>query len=1136
MLKNVVTQVFGTRFTREIKRMRPIISQIKEHESRLADFPKEALEAQTEKFRAIIAQRTAESEEAVEALREKRRFAENPVRRADLTERIAATEGDLNEALQGVLDEILPEAFATVREACRRLLGSEIEVTGNEMTWDMVPYDVQLIGGIVLHEGKIAEMATGEGKTLVATMPLYLNALPGRGVHLVTVNDYLARRDAQWMGTVFDYLGLTVGVLEDTQPGSVERRAAYQADITYGTNNEFGFDYLRDNMVIELKHRVQRGHAYAIIDEVDSVLIDEARTPLIISGPAGRDERDVYQKHNAQVASIARRQTRIVNRLVAEGAQLLDETEADEDTEQRRDAGLKLLAAQRGAPKNKRLLKLKTRSGVKQLIQRTEADLMREKRLPEIDEMLLYSMDEKGHTIQISEQGLDVLSPDDPETFVVPDISEDVQQVNDDESLTTDEKRGEIERLEREYAEKSEKIHVIHQLVKAYSLYERDVEYVVENGEVVIVDEHTGRKMHGRRWSDGLHQAVEAKEKVKVRGETQTLATITIQNYFRMYDKVAGMTGTAETEEGEFHAIYGLEVVVIPTNRPVRRLDHDDVIFQTRKEKYAALIDEIERINGEGLPILVGTTSVEVSEVIARMLKRRGLAHEVLNAKQHAREAEIVRNAGQPGAITIATNMAGRGTDIKLASPCVQCDVCGIRSETPAFGRSDEEPDLSRAEIKERGCEKEPPCGLQILGTERHQSRRIDRQLRGRSGRQGDPGASLFFLSLEDDLMRLFMHERVAKIMDRLGVQEGEVISHPWITKSVERAQKRVEIQNFDARKRLLDYDDVMNQQREVVYDLRLYALEGGEDLKGETWEMVEEGLREEMDAYVPEGSTHDQWNLPGLREHLLIEYFLHNDFLPRVGSDAGEASGAAAASGTGRASEAVKDASADHWAGTNELYEAVLDSAREQFRAKLESFGEMWEQVLRFVVLSVLDQKWKDHLYDLDHLRSSIQFRSWGQKDPLVEYKREAYEMFVSLITDIRKTVANRFFRARIEVRPPVQPRPLQITGMSGPVGAAAGAGAGGAPPGRGAAAGPGTAPGEPRAAEPAFSATGVAASAAVQELTPDDTAARAALRAGQQPRRTGTPVTATKPPGRNQPCPCGSGRKYKKCCGRPG
>ena len=1123
MLKNVVTQVFGTRFTREMKRMRPIVDQIKEHESRLADFSEEALKAQTGRFRDIISERTSEFEDAVEALREKRRYTENPARRADLTERIAATEGELNEAIQAVLDEILPEAFATVREACRRLLDSKIIVTGNDMVWDMVPYDVQLIGGIVLHQGKIAEMATGEGKTLVATMPLYLNALPGRGVHLVTVNDYLARRDAQWMGTVFGYLGLTVGVLEDTDPGSEERRAAYLADLTYGTNNEFGFDYLRDNMVIELRQRVQRGHAYAIIDEVDSVLIDEARTPLIISGPAGRDERDVYKKHNAQVAALARKQTRIVNRLVAEGTQMLDAAEEEEDQEQRWEAGLKLLAAQRGAPKNKRLLKLKTRSGVKQLIQRTEADLMREKRLPEIDEMLLYSMDEKGHTIQISEQGLDVLSPDDPEAFVVPDISEDVKRVEDDESLTTDRKREEIERLEREYAEKSEKIHVIHQLVKGHSLYERDVEYVVEGGDVIIVDEHTGRKMHGRRWSDGLHQAVEAKENVKVRGETQTLATITIQNYFRMYDKLAGMTGTAETEEGEFHSIYGLEVVVIPTNRPVRRVDHDDVIFQTKKEKYGALIEEIERVNEQGLPILVGTTSVEVSEIISRMLKRRGLAHEVLNAKQHEREAVIVQNAGQPGAITIATNMAGRGTDIKLASPCVQCDVCGIRSETPAFGQADEEADLSRAEIRERGCEEEPPCGLQILGTERHQSRRIDRQLRGRSGRQGDPGASLFFLSLEDDLMRLFMHERVARIMDRLGVEEGEVISHPWITKSVERAQKRVETQNFDARKRLLDYDDVMNQQREVIYDLRLYALEGGEDLKGETWEMIEEAIREEMDEYVPSESPHDQWDLAGLREHLLIEYFLHNDSLPR----AGEA-----------AADPDKEASADNWAAADRVHEAVLSNALEQYRAKLDSFGEKWEHVLRFIVLSVLDEKWKDHLYDLDHLRSSIQFRSWGQKDPLVEYKKEAYEMFVSLITDIRKTVANRFFRVRIEVRPPVRPRAPQITGMSGPVEPGAGAAGPGQLSGPDAAPGPGRpadAPGELAAREPAFSATGVAASAAVQDLTPDDTAARAALRTGR-PRRTAAPATAAKGPGRNAPCPCGSGKKYKKCHGRPG
>jgi len=1105
MLKDLVTTVFGTRFQREMKRLRPIIDEIKGHEEILADFSEEKLRAQTERFKETIRGRTAELREQVGSLREERRHTEEPAKRADLTQQIADAEDRLHDTLQEVLDELLPEAFATVREACRRLLGTTITVTGNEMTWNMVPYDVQLIGGIVLHQGKIAEMATGEGKTLVATMPLYLNALTGRGAHLVTVNDYLARRDSQWMGTVFDYLGLTVGCIDETQPGTEERRAAYAADITYGTNNEFGFDYLRDNMVIDLRQRVQPAHSYAIIDEIDSVLIDEARTPLIISGPAGRDERDVYKTHNAQVAAMVRKQGQIVNGLIADAGKLLEGLEEEEDAEDRFEAGLKLLAAQRGSPKNKRLLKLLAQTGVKQLVQRTEADMMREKRIPEVDEMLLYSMDEKGHTIQISDQGLDVLSPNDPEAFVVPDISEEVKHVEDDEKLSTDEKRERIEALEREYAEKSEKIHVIHQLVKAHSLYEKDVEYVVESGDVVIVDEFTGRKMHGRRWSDGLHQAVEAKEGVSVRGETQTLATITIQNYFRMYDKLAGMTGTAETEEGEFHEIYGLEVVVIPTNRPVRRMDHDDVIFQTKREKYAALIEEIERLNERGLPILVGTTSVDVSEVISRMLKRRGLQHEVLNAKQHEREAQIVQNAGQPGAITIATNMAGRGTDIKLADPCVKCSVCGIESDKPAFGQVDEEPDMTQAEVKEMGCYEDPPCGLQILGTERHESRRIDRQLRGRSGRQGDPGASLFFLSLEDDLMRLFMPERVAKIMDKLGVEEGEVITHPWITKSIERAQKRVEMQNFEARKRLLEYDDVMNQQREVVYDLRLYALEGGEDLKGETWEMIAEALRTEMEEYVPGGSHQEDWDLPGLRDRLLIEYFLHNEFLPRDRDGA----------------------SADEWEDSEALHQAVLESANEQYHEKLDSFGELWEQALRFIVLSVLDEKWKDHLYDLDHLRSSIHYRSWGQRDPLIEYKKEAYELFVNLIRDIRQTVANRFFRAQIEVRRPVRPRAPRITGMSGPREDEGLGGVRGAPPRE--------APSPEESREPAFSAAGVAASARVDELRPDDSGAKAALATGTV-RAPSEPITAEKEPGRNDPCPCGSGKKYKKCHGALG
>ncbi|MFQ5528888.1 MAG: preprotein translocase subunit SecA, partial [Gemmatimonadota bacterium] len=721
MLKGIINTVMGTRFEREMKKLQPIVNEILEYEQQLATVSEQELKSHTEAFRALIRERTEAIEAEIAERREKRRHTEEPAERERLTHRIAEAEDDLREATDQVLEEILPEAFAVVREACRRLLNSEIEVTGNRLRWEMVPYDVQLIGGIVLHQGNIAEMATGEGKTLVATLPLYLNALPSKGAHLVTVNNYLARRDSQWMGTVYEYLGLTVGCLDDTQPGSQERHAAYACDITYGTNNEFGFDYLRDNMVVRLEDRVQPAHMYAIIDEVDSVLIDEARTPLIISGPVGKaDDQQVYKKFNAQVAALVRKQRNAVNELVAAAEAGWRRLEAEAEDTGEFEVGKYLLAAQRGGPKNKRLLKLLNETGVKQLLLRTEGALLRDKALAEVDEELLYTTDEKGHTIQLSDQGLDVLSPGDPEAFIVPDISEAVKKIEDAEALSVDEKRERIQDLEREYAEKSERIHIIHQLVKAHALYERDVEYVVEGGEVLIVDEFTGRKMTGRRWSDGLHQAVEAKENVSVRGETQTLATITIQNYFRMYDKLSGMTGTAETEESEFHEIYGLEVVVIPTNRPIRRLDDDDLLYRTKREKYAALLEEIERLHTRGLPILVGTTSVDVSETVARMLKRRGLAHEVLNAKQHEREADIVAQAGQPGAITIATNMAGRGTDIKLGASIVKCGVCGIQSNIAAFGQVDEEADLNKDQVKALGCYVDPPCGLQILGTERH--------------------------------------------------------------------------------------------------------------------------------------------------------------------------------------------------------------------------------------------------------------------------------------------------------------------------------------------------------------------------------------------------------------------------------
>ena len=1108
MLKTLVNRVMGTRFEREMKRLQPIVDEIKLHEERLAGVSEDDLKAQTPRFRELIHERTHELEEEIERIRDERRRSEDPVRREALTARLGEAEEELQETTEGVLEEILPEAFATVREACRRMLGSEIVVTGRTMTWDMVPYDVQLIGGIVLHQGKIAEMATGEGKTLVATLPLYLNALPGRGSHLVTVNDYLSRRDSQWMGAVFTWLGLTVGCLDDTRPGSEERRAAYRCDITYGTNNEFGFDYLRDNMVVRVEDRVQRGHNYTIIDEVDSVLVDEARTPLIISGPVGKaDDQQIYKKHNAQVASLVRKQGQIVNELVGEAEKGLKAMEEEAEEASEFQTGKQLLAAQRGAPKNKRLMKLLNETGVKQLVQRSEAALMRDKAMAEVDELLLFTTDEKGHTIQISEKGQDLLSPGDPEAFVVPDISESVKKVEDNEKLSPDDKRDQIQQLERDYAEKSERLHIIHQLVKGHALYEKDVEYVVEGGEVIIVDEFTGRKMTGRRWSDGLHQAVEAKEGVSVRGETQTLATITIQNYFRMYSKLAGMTGTAETEEAEFHEIYGLEVVVIPTNRPIRRMDGEDLLYRTKREKYAALLDEIERMHLRGLPILVGTTSVDVSETLARMLKRRGLAHEVLNAKQHEREAEIVSLAGQPGAITIATNMAGRGTDIKLGAGVVKCGVCGIESNIPAFGQVGESADLTQDQVTTLGCYGDPPCGLQILGTERHESRRIDRQLRGRAGRQGDPGSSSFFLSLEDDLMRLFGTDRVARVMDRLGAEEGEVITHPWMTKSIERAQRRVELQNFEARKRLLEYDDVMNQQREVIYDLRLFALEGGEDLKGETWDMIERSLRIEFARLVEPGSHADDWDLKALRERLLLDYFLVASFLNQDGVSAAEYP----------------------WPDTEALEKAIVDHAHEAYHQKLDSFGDSWERVLSFVVLSVIDEKWKDHLYDLDHLRTSIHYRSYGQRDPLVEYKKEAYESFVDLMADIRRSVASLLFRAQLEARPVL--RAPRVTSMSGPSDVI-GTGVGPNQP----------APVSRRQPAPSMAATGVAATA-MDTAPKSPTGIGSSSAAAEAPEIVGlgagrAPVSAGfdadfEDVGRNDPCPCGSGKKFKKCHG---
>jgi preprotein translocase subunit SecA len=1087
------TRIFGTRFNRELKRIQPIVDAIHEHEARLKDVPDSELQAQTARFRAAIAERTGALHAEVERLKQAKHDCPDPTERAKLGDQLRDAEQAFVTALQKTLDDLLPEAFATVREACRRLLGSEVVVTSHALKWDMVPYDVQLIGGIVLHQGRIAEMATGEGKTLVATLPLYLNALSGRGAHLVTVNNYLARRDSQWMGHLFTWLGLTVGCIDDTQPSTPERRAAYQCDITYGTNNEFGFDYLRDNMVFSLEQRVQRGHVYAIIDEVDSILIDEARTPLIISGPVGAESDEKYALFNAQVVQLVRKQTAIANDLIAQAEPLL----ANPDTTY--EGATLLYKAQLGMPKNKKLLKLLNEQGVKQQVQRVELDRLADRKLPardqkmrHVEDDLYFVMDERGRSVHLTDKGVETMSPEDPALFVVPDISHAIHELEHDPDLSPAEKIERRRTIEGEYAIKSETLHIIHKLLQAHALYEKDVEYVVQDGQVLIVDEFTGRLMAGRRWSDGLHQAVEAKESVAVKEETQTLATITIQNYFRMYEKLAGMTGTAETEETEFHQIYKLDVSVIPTNRPVRRVDKHDLVYKTRKDKYDAIMEEVERQHKRGLPILVGTTNVEVSETLARLLKRRGMKHEVLNAKYHQREAEIVAQAGQPGSITIATNMAGRGTDIKLGPGVKQCQICGIKSREAPFGQMLEKPDFTDAQLKEHKCNEDPPCGLVIIGTERHEARRIDRQLRGRSGRQGDPGQSIFFLSLEDDLMRLFGSDRIARIMDRTGAEEGEVITHPWVTAAIGQAQKRVELQNFQARKKLLQFDDVMNKQREVIYSQRLYALEGGEELKAEAQRMMDSAVGHLADTLIVDYDDPGQWDRALIETEFLQKFLLS---IPGVTDPA-----------------VIKT--------RDELVRAAHQAGREAFQQKLGYLKDveakvgaanLAEQALSHVTLGVIDEKWKDHLYDLDQLREGIYYRAWGQKDPLVEYKEEAYNMFVGLMDDLQATFAERWFKLQVEIGPP--------PGQGGQ-----------RPPSRGVTGPAGGLPGPRRPQAPMVASKPAADGLVTSGEPPPPSVQRGRPGGVTEPAFAASPYAGV---GRNDPCPCGSGKKFKKCHG---
>ena len=980
MFNTVLKKVIGTKNERVLKKLRPLVEEINNLEHEIDKLSEQKLKAKTAEFKERI---------------------------------------DKGESL----DSILPEAFAVVREVACRIL-------------NMRHFDCQLVGGIVLHQGKIAEMATGEGKTLVATLPAYLNALTGKGVHIITVNDYLAKRDRDWMGVIFEFLGLTVDVIyHDIDPA--DRRKAYEADITYGTNTEFGFDYLRDNMGRVKEEQVQRPHHYAIVDEVDSILIDEARTPLIISGPVEYSTHQ-FKQLKSPVQRLIQSQTVFVNKLLSQADQLFKD-------EKEYEGAIKLLQAKRGSPKNKRFLKMAKEGKYKKLIEKVELDYIRDKKMGELDEELYFSIDEKSHVVDLTDKGRADLSPKDPNLFVLPDLS----VIDEESSLSDEERHKKRKKLEKEFYDKGEKIQNISQLLKAYSLFEKDVDYVVSEGQVLIVDEFTGRLLPGRRYSDGLHQALEAKEGVTIEGETQTFATITIQNYFRLYEKLAGMTGTAETEAPEFTKIYKLDVVVIPTNEPIRRINYPDVIYQTKREKYRAIIDEIKEMHEKGRPVLVGTVSVEVSELLSRMIPKT-IKHSVLNAKRHQEEAEIVEKAGRAGAVTIATNMAGRGTDIKLGPGVVKCKHCCVMCEVKKTKGCSACPDPDKKGEMITGCNTDMPCGLHILGTERHDSRRIDRQLRGRCARQGDPGSSRFYLSLEDNLLRIFGSERISSIMERLDMQEGERIEHKLLTSAIERAQARVEGHNFDIRKHLLEYDDVMNKQREVIYQQRNKVLHE-ESLKEEVETTIEELADGIAQRYAEDKVHPDEWDIKGLKE-AVFKQFTFPMYL--TAADIEELT-------------------------YEKLRDLITNQAKEIYKRKEAEFSEdALRQLEKMVYLQAIDILWKEHLLNMDHLKEGIGLRAHAQKDPLREYQKEGYDMFTDLVSRISSEVIEKLFMVQIAQ--------------------------------------------EPRSVQPTTS------SPQKFVLSRGDSEAQAQPSKGKTVKREGKKV------GRNEPCPCGSGKKYKKCCGR--
>jgi len=1086
-LLGILGKLFGNKYDKDVKEITPLVDKINEEFSKLSSLSNNELREKTTEFKKQISDFISEEKSKIETLKEKSNLTETKTEeKEELYKEIDALEKTIIDKIEKILNTVLPQAFAVVKETAKRFTENEsIDVTANkndtelaatkdfvsingdtatyqttwdaagtEIKWEMIHYDVQLIGGIVLHQGKIAEMQTGEGKTLSATLPIYLNALTGLGVHLVTVNNYLAKRDALWMGPLFQFHGLSIDCIDNHQPNSDERRKAYLSDITYGTNNEFGFDYLRDNMAKRPEDLVQRKLHYSIVDEVDSVLIDDARTPLIISGPTPQGDKHEFNEYKHKVDQLVNAQRKFITTVISDAKKLLKEGDSEK-------GGLNLLRAFRGLPRNKALIKFLSEDGVRAQLQKTENYYMQDqnKEMHLVDEELYFVIDEKSNSIELTEKGLELMtsSTENKDFFILPDVGGNIAEI--DKSAQSDtEKATAKDDVLRDFAIKSERVHTINQLLKAYTLFEKDVEYVVMDNKVKIVDEQTGRIMDGRRYSDGLHQAIEAKESVKIEAATQTYATVTLQNYFRMYNKIAGMTGTAETEAGEFWEIYKLDVVAIPTNRPIQRDDKDDLVYKTNREKYNAVIEDIVTLTEQGRPILVGTTSVEISELLSTILRRRGIKHNVLNAKMHQREADIVAEAGNKSAVTIATNMAGRGTDIKLSD-----------------------------EVKTAG-------GLAIIGTERHDSRRVDRQLRGRAGRQGDPGSSQFYVSLEDKLMRLFGSERIAKLMDRMGLEEGEVIQHSMVSKSIERAQKKVEENNFGTRKRLLEYDDVMNQQREVIYKKRRHALHGDRlsldvsNMIYDTCESIVEELHEAKDydtfkldliRLLATESPINETEFADLSSQEIIEKVYESCYSSYQNKSTSIAR---------QAYPVIKDVYENQSATYENIVIPFTDGLKTlQVVTNLKEAhesegGNIAEAIEKSVTLAIIDDIWKEHLREMDDLKQAVQTASYEQKDPLLIYKFESFNLFKALIDKVNKDIVSFLIKAGLPTQSSVQEDKHRVENH--------------------------------------------------QTSRPENTG-NTPQQAGK-PKPKAQPVRAEEKVERNAPCPCGSGKKFKKCHGR--